>query len=1130
MTLSKSHVLWPLLQLGKSDPNKVLFSFVDETGKVAETRTTSQFINRIENLAGYLRHGCNLKPGDVALLIYPPSLEFVECFAACLLAGVVAAPVYPPNLARPDNDLERLEAIAQQSQAKAMLTNRVYRWGTRIQSAKNLMGSKSIPWPNLPWYVTQGLSWFTSKIELSSEDVHHETAILQFTSGSTSIPKGVEISHKNLNHQLKYNAEVLGMNADSRLVMWVPQYHDLGLISGILSILQGNGSLYFMSPFSFLKRPAVWFETINAVRATHTAAPNFGYELVTRKTAPEMRAKWDLSCLKVCMSAAEPIVPRTVDAFLEAFAPAKLLPQSFCPAYGLAEHTVGITIGGKSRLKINRQEAVENQMAQVDPTSDYELISCGSPGFGIQVRIVSPQDKRVLKEGGIGEIYAQSDSVAKGYRGLSELSTDVFYSKLDGEEGYWLKTGDLGFVHGGELFVTGRQKDLVIIRGKNFNPETIEESIRTIHPKIRPGGIAAFSVPGLDTEKLVALVEVTDSDEATAQEVAKAVKKQISEVWQLQATVGITTPHSVKKTTSGKVQRNLCRKAWLEGQFEKLMKFEEVAIQKASENLNVDQRPIVEQLLDIAPDDRLDYMVTLMSQVAQKILPEGFSRLGMDDFLPEAGLDSLSTFDLITALEERINTPLTQTLFIEHPTLRSSAMRILYDLGVEHTGELVTPEQEKQFEFRPKHRGLLPAKTSIGIIGAGVGGMVSALELARLGYKKITIFEADSKCGGKVSTEHRDGDVLELGQNVLIDSFQVLIQLARSLKCEFVPASPVFLRWDEEHGFEPGATRPPYRNWIRSVYKAARVQENPRLPLPQMLEGLDDSFESFLKKHKINGPHPLFFFEWNSMGYGMDLDISASYVISYLQTLGTSGNVCRIKGGNQSLWTKLAQHLETDWGVQILHNHAVSSVQNHGDQVQVTANGKEFIFDEVILATPPEILKKILPKEDPLQEILGHFESYQFKMNSFKAENFMEYGAIYPDQLVFSIGGPVGLQACGQEKNGWHVIGQYASSFEAKSPRLSDEKLKEIIDDTVGKMGGKIISYGPDRSWSYFPHTRHQPSQTLRKAESLQGTRHIWATGSWISFETTEQVARHAQHLIQTCFDPAGGEDEDKRD
>lgn len=1121
LQLSNEHILWNLSQLEKTDPNKILFSFLDDQGQITEQRTVSEFIGRIENLAGYLRQGCQLQPGDSVLLIYPPSMEFIEAFAACLLAGVIAAPVYPPNLARPNADLNRLNAITTQSGAKAMLTNRAYRWAMRMQSAKQMLSANMSRWPDLPWHVTQGLSWFTTPLKTTALPCADHVALLQFTSGSTSVPKGVQITHKNLKHQLAYNAEALGMNADSKLVMWVPQYHDLGLISGILSILQGNGSLYFMSPFSFLKNPSLWFDTIHKYRATHTAAPNFGYELATRKINSSMRLNWDLSSLKVCMSAAEPIVPKTVDGFLNAFSECKLSPNAFCPAYGLAEHTVGITIGGRARLSIDRVACVEQNLAVADPTSDFQVMGCGSPGFDVQVRIVSPETGCVLKENEIGEIWAQSESVAKGYVGLEELSQKTFHAQLKNEPGHWLRTGDLGFLHGNELFITGRHKDLIIIRGKNFNPETIEDTVRQAHELIRPGGVVAFSVPSQDTEKLVVIAETLEPSPEKSELIANAIKRHVSEVWNLQATVGIAPKGTIKKTTSGKLQRNLCRQMWMENKFD-LMTFEQKNVGTVA-NTGHDQRPLKEQLNDMPFDDRLDHVIANISVVAKQILPEGFQNIGVDDFLPDAGLDSLSSFDLITALEEQFQLKLPPALFIEHPTLRSVSARILSDLGFEcdsMTDSGILQPSETPLSFRPAQRGMVPGQTHIGIVGAGVAGMVSALELAQLGYKHITLFESNDSCGGKVASVHQDGDVLEFGQNVFIDSFRVLLDIAMKLKCDILPVRSSFLWWDEAYGFEESPSRLPYKKWVKSLFKAARLDASDPLPLPQLTSDLDMPFEDFLKKHNLGQPHPIFFFEWNSMGYGVDMQIPTSYVLSYLQTLGTSGNACYLAQGNQMLWTKLEEHLKSTWGVTILKKHPVESIAPHEHGVTLTAMGKTFSFDEVILAAPPSVLRHVLPKQDPLQDILSRFHSYTFVVDGFKAQGFPDFGCAFPNKQAFEVGPVVAIQKC-RNKKGWYISGQYAKSFEQGCVATSKQELNMNLEKTVEKMGAHITQMGQQHVWDYFPHTRHAPSQTLRQAEALQGQRHLWTTGSWMCFEVTELVARHAQHLIRTCFDPA---------
>jgi acyl-CoA synthetase (AMP-forming)/AMP-acid ligase II/acyl carrier protein len=1120
MKVSPHHVLSPLYELSVNDPNRKILTFVDDQGQDAVTRTVSEFVKRVDQLATYLQDGCGLKKGDVALLIYPPSMEFIEAFAACLVTGIIAAPVYPPNLARPENDLVRLNAVSESSGAKAILTNRAYRWAARMSHAKEKISRGGAQWPQLPWYVTQGLGWFRSKPSRETNHDINDVAILQFTSGSTSIPKGVRLTHKNLIHQLNFNAKALKMGTESRFVMWVPQYHDLGLISGIISTLCGNGSLWCMSPLSFLRRPSLWMETMHRVRATHTASPNFGYELVTRKTTPEQRAGWDLSHLEVMMSAAEPIVPSTVERFFTAFKTSGISEKVFCPAYGLAEHTVGVTVNGRNRVKIDRKALIHQQIAQLSSESgDLEVIGCGSTSFDIKMRVVCPNSLTVLEDSQAGEVWVQSDSVADGYEGLDELTQSTFRNTLPNEAGFWLKTGDIGFIYDGELFITGRKKDLIILAGRNYHPEDLEEVVRKSHPSIRPGGGAAFSIPGESTEKLVVVVEVLDSTPSTYPEVVAAVRKKIFETWQVQATIGLLPPKSVKKTTSGKLQRTACRQAWLDCQFD-LLEMAEAPIQVVQ--AAVSGRPLKTQLSEIRIEDRVESLVQMIRDLAKEKIPGDFSSIGMDDYLPDSGLDSMASAELIMILEETLQHRLPASLFVEHPTLRSAGMRVLSELGIEHYGAETQVRELEPMSFRPKHRGMSPAQTRIGIVGGGVGGLVSAYELAKLGYKNIVIFESAGQCGGKVRTEVHEGILIELGQMYLGDSFQVILRLAREMNCEIELKGTDLSIWDEEFGYEEGPSRSSNRRWLQSVIRAAKLTVDSPLPFPSMTEGLDQPFVEFIKSHGLYPPPPFFKFDWNAMGYGLDWEAPASYVLSYVQLLASFTTSCALKNGNQELWTKLAQNLESQWGVQIDYHSCVENVNSDSERVTLFVNGKEHLFDEVIFAVAPSVLEKILPTQDPLQEIVSQFEYYGYSVFSFKSKDFIKNGTVFLPQFTDQKVKPMVIGSVPVQSGwGWYMSGHMSSSHSNQIDPISHDEIRKDLSETVQLMGGKVESFGPEQTWVYFPHLRKNSSQMLRFAERLQGTRHLWTTGSWMSFETTEHVARHAQHLIQTCFDPS---------
>lgn len=484
--------------------------------------------------------------GDRVLLIYAPGLDFVRALLGVMLRGAVPVPVASPNPFKLDAELPPLARIAEDARVRVILCDSTY---------AALQGLAAGRLPDRPWLVTSGVAGGDeADVFLGHEP--GDVAFLQYTSGSTSAPKGVRITFANLDHQLTVNREVLGLGADARLVMWVPHYHDFGLISGILSSLYGNGPLWMMSPLAFVQRPTIWFDVISRVRGTHTAAPNFAYELVARKATPAHLAAWDLSCLRVVMSAAEPVRPDTVRALAATLRGSGCDPAAFCPAYGLAEHTVGVTIGGRATVRVDRAALQARRVVRGD---GVELAGCGRPVPGAEVRIVDPELRRVCADDEVGEVWVRSASVADGYDGRPEATADVFGGRLVDEPGVWLRTGDLGFFMDGELVICGRLKDLILVRGRNVYPEDVEETIRAAHAQIRPGGVAAFACTGeADTgEHLGVLVEAKDRLDAVAAEaVAGAVRAAVARDHALDVPlVIIARAGAVPKTSSGKVRR-----------------------------------------------------------------------------------------------------------------------------------------------------------------------------------------------------------------------------------------------------------------------------------------------------------------------------------------------------------------------------------------------------------------------------------------------------------------------------------------------------------------------------------------------------------------------------------------------
>ncbi|MCP3959128.1 MAG: fatty acyl-AMP ligase [bacterium] len=568
----------------RSRPEKDLYVFVDDKGRDQERLTYGRFAAAVDRLAAHLIDDLGLRPGDRVMLVYPPSADFVTAFVGCLAAGLVPVPVAPPNPFKLDTDQKTFEAVASDGGCVAVLTNRGYLRAKRLAAARDLFARRPGAWSELPWHRTDGAgSRERPSAETNLPDLD-EPAFLQYTSGSTSTPKGVMISHRNILHQLTINAEDLRLSAGSRAVLWVPHFHDFCLVSGILSALYGNAVLYLMSPLTFLRRPHLWFEVMTRVRATHTAAPDFAYRLAVRKTTPEQRRGWDLSALTVAMSAAEPIRASTVDGFLGGFAAAGFSPEAFCPAYGLAEHTVGVSVAGSHRLRVDR-ELLERQrrvrlVEEGDDSETLVLFSCGPPSSQVDVRIVDPDSLRELEPGQVGEIWVDSPSKALGYHGRAELSDQVFRAHLDGDAGGasdgYLRTGDLGFVHDGEVFVTGRLKDLIIVRGRNLYPQDLEESVFSSHPLVRPGRAVAFSAPAGSSatdagERIVVMTEVHSKKVSNHEldEVVHAARTSVQREHGISCDVLlIARPGEILKTTSGKVRRQACRQAWLDGELD----------------------------------------------------------------------------------------------------------------------------------------------------------------------------------------------------------------------------------------------------------------------------------------------------------------------------------------------------------------------------------------------------------------------------------------------------------------------------------------------------------------------------------------------------------------------------------
>jgi len=547
-------------------PDKLAYRFLSDSEPEISAITYAELDQRARAIGAWLD---NLGAvGEQALLLYPPGLDYIVSFFGCLYAGVTAVPAYPPRLNRP---VPRIQSIVTDSKASfALTTSKILQnIEQRFEHAPDLQALRWLDTEQVP--VGLEADWHDPKI--TSETL----AFLQYTSGSTSQPKGVMLSHGNLVHNLEAIRHGFQIDSSDSGVFWLPGYHDMGLIGGILEPMYVSGTSTLMSPVSFLQRPVRWLEAISHYRGTTSGAPNFAYDLCVEKITPEQMEGLDLSSWSLAFCGAEPIRPETLERFASTFEGCGFRKSAFYPCYGLAEATL-IVSGGEGPSEplvssFDRRALEKDHVVPIAPDKDLlqEMISCGKSVIDQQVRIANPSTLEKCKPDQVGEIWVSGPSVARGYWELPEATRETFEAYLaDTGEGPFLRTGDLGFLRDGELYVTGRLKDLIIIHGSNHYPQDIELTVTSAHVALQPGGGAAFSVTEDGKEQLVIVQEVTRQHRwPDVDEVAATVRQAIAEKHDLQVfALVLIKPMSIPKTSSGKIKRRHCKTDFLEGNLE----------------------------------------------------------------------------------------------------------------------------------------------------------------------------------------------------------------------------------------------------------------------------------------------------------------------------------------------------------------------------------------------------------------------------------------------------------------------------------------------------------------------------------------------------------------------------------
>ncbi|RST55767.1 non-ribosomal peptide synthetase [Variovorax sp. MHTC-1] len=510
---------------------------------------------RVRALASLLQR--RFARGERALLLLDNDDHYVVAFFACLYAGLIAVPVFPPESARAQH-LARLTGIALDAQARCILTSSeiLEMVGAGIDA---FAGAEAIAVGR----VEEGEAARWQPHAPAETDI----AFLQYTSGSTSEPKGVMISHANLWANERAIEEGLSVRADDVFVSWLPLFHDMGLIGGLLQPIHRGIPVVLMTPRAFLERPMRWLEAISRHRGTISGGPDFAYRLCLERVKASQLQALDLSSWRLAFSGAEPVRHQTLQAFIEHFASAGFAAGAVFPCYGLAEATLFVTGGrrgcgmtGGTFSAAGLARGLAEASAQ-GPT----LVSCGRPAAGHGIEIVDPESLAVLAEGRIGEIWAHGPSIGRGYWGKLDESTQTFFERTGRT---WLRTGDLGFVHEGELYVAGRRKDLIIVRGHNLYPQDIERAIEAEVDAVRKGRVAAFAVDGPEGEGIGVAAEVSRSlqkmvDPAVLVEALAAATSELC--GEAPSVVVLLQPGGLPRTSSGKLQRSACRQGWIEG-------------------------------------------------------------------------------------------------------------------------------------------------------------------------------------------------------------------------------------------------------------------------------------------------------------------------------------------------------------------------------------------------------------------------------------------------------------------------------------------------------------------------------------------------------------------------------------
>lgn len=622
-------------------------------------------------------------PEDRALLLYPSGPEFLEAFLGCLYAGIIGIPLYPP---RPNRSISRLEVVFADSGAQLALTPRqkLPELDAHLSSIRALAGIKTL--------ATDEADSLSSSRRRTDFPRPGGLAYMQYTSGSTSVPKGVMVTHSNLVYNCSYMMKAWSLSEQDTAVTWLPHFHDMGLIDGLLNPLFGGYPSVVLSPPSFVQRPLLWLQAVTRYRATHSGAPNFAFDLCVSKIKPQQLDELDLSSWTNAYSGAEPVRAETLERFSKYFAPCGFRRRALNPSYGLAEATLmvsgGVREAGPQIVNVDGPALEAGRVVEAAGSGKSRtVVGCGRILGATGVAIVNPNNMQRCPAGTVGEIWVSGPTVPAGYWQRAESTKETFRAHTSDGEGPFMRTGDLGFFVHEHLFIAGRTKDLIIIRGDNYYPQDIEWLTEATHPALRKGRVAAFSIDLHEAERLVIVQEVERQHRKSTPEefevIARTIRLAVAEEFEVQTyCIQLLDVGGVHMTSSGKVQRSACKSDFLAGKLNVL--YESLPIATSGGGAGESSRTSLSrsQLAQMRPNNRQRAVITYLRRLVADVLGASPADVTPEVPLGSLGIDSLKGNELTAILQQDFQIPFSNTMVWNYPTILDISGHIVAQLAL----------------------------------------------------------------------------------------------------------------------------------------------------------------------------------------------------------------------------------------------------------------------------------------------------------------------------------------------------------------------------------------------------------------------------------------------------------------